>query len=188
MYDQGEYSQFKFFIKFWEYSRNLSNFLLQTGENKVEQLSQEMLKKYIIYAKDKVTPNLLNMDQDKVSKMFASLRRESMVSLVFIEQNCRVWWKQYIFYIWEKSQNFRKTKFTSDQKVLKFLSLMHVNQFGTVWLTQSESEPLLTKSPKLGNPGRHAYLAYHKISLTSSKSIQNFQKQHQTQPHAFKFN
>lgn len=50
------------------------------GESKVEQLSQEMLKKYIIYAKDKVTPNLLNMDQDKVSKMFASLRRESMIT------------------------------------------------------------------------------------------------------------
>lgn len=49
-------------------------------EKKIEPLSQEMLKKYIIYAKDKVTPNLLNMDQDKVSKMFASLRRESMIT------------------------------------------------------------------------------------------------------------
>ena len=45
----------------------------------MEPLSQDMLKKYIIYSKDKVTPNLLNMDQDKVSKMFAALRRESMV-------------------------------------------------------------------------------------------------------------
>jgi DNA replication licensing factor MCM2 len=39
-----------------------------------------MVKKYIIYAKDKVRPNLQNMDQDKVSKMFASLRRESMIT------------------------------------------------------------------------------------------------------------
>ena len=56
-------------------------FVLQplVPEPKVELIPQDMLKKYIIYSKDKVTPNLLNMDQDKVSKMFASLRRESMV-------------------------------------------------------------------------------------------------------------
>ena len=54
-------------------------FLQEVKEEKIEAISQDMLKKYIIYAKDKVTPNLLNMDQDKVSKMFASLRRESMV-------------------------------------------------------------------------------------------------------------
>ena len=45
----------------------------------IELIPQDLLKKYIIYAKDKVTPNLLNMDQDKVSKMFAALRKESMV-------------------------------------------------------------------------------------------------------------
>jgi len=52
----------------------------EVKEEKIEALSQNMLKKYIIYSKDKVTPNLLNMDQDKVSKMFASLRRESMIT------------------------------------------------------------------------------------------------------------
>jgi len=53
-----------------------------------------MLKKYIIYAKDKVTPNLLNMDQDKVSKMFASLRRESMVRTIPV---CIGTFKRYRF-------------------------------------------------------------------------------------------
>ena len=48
----------------------------------VEQLPQDMLKKYIIYAKDKVHPKLNNMDQDKIARMFADLRRESMVSHV----------------------------------------------------------------------------------------------------------
>lgn len=48
----------------------------------MEQLSQEMLKKYIIYAKDKIHPKLNNMDQDKIAQMFADLRRESMVSPV----------------------------------------------------------------------------------------------------------
>jgi len=49
-------------------------------EPKFEPISQEMLKKYIIYAKDKVKPNLQHMDQDKVSKMFAALRKESMIT------------------------------------------------------------------------------------------------------------
>ena len=44
-----------------------------------ETIPQEMLKKYIIYAREKIHPKLHNMDQDKVSRMFAELRKESMV-------------------------------------------------------------------------------------------------------------
>lgn len=40
-----------------------------------------MLKKYIIYAREKIHPKLHNMDQDKVARMFAELRKESMVRL-----------------------------------------------------------------------------------------------------------
>lgn len=47
----------------------------------MELLSQETLKKYLIYAKDKMHPKLNNMDQDKIASMFADLRRESMVSV-----------------------------------------------------------------------------------------------------------
>ncbi|XP_057296676.1 DNA replication licensing factor mcm2-like [Hydractinia symbiolongicarpus] len=54
--------------------------LAVVNQTAVEPIPQDLLKKYIIYAKDKVTPNLLNMDQDKVSKMFAALRRESMIT------------------------------------------------------------------------------------------------------------
>jgi len=39
-----------------------------------------MLKKYIIYAREKIHPKLHNMDQDKIARMFAELRKESMVS------------------------------------------------------------------------------------------------------------
>jgi len=46
----------------------------------VELIPQDLLKKYLIYAKERVTPNLMHMDQDKISKMFASLRRESMIT------------------------------------------------------------------------------------------------------------
>ena len=40
-----------------------------------------MLKKYIIYSKEKAHPKLHQMDQDKVAKMYSDLRRESMVIL-----------------------------------------------------------------------------------------------------------
>lgn len=46
----------------------------------VEPLPQDLLKKYIIYCKDKVHPKLHQMDQDKVAKMYSELRRESMAT------------------------------------------------------------------------------------------------------------
>lgn len=45
----------------------------------VEPLPQEILKKYIIYAKERIHPKLHQMDQDKVAKMYSDLRKESMV-------------------------------------------------------------------------------------------------------------
>jgi DNA replication licensing factor MCM2 len=44
------------------------------------RLPQDLLKNYIIYAKEKVHPKLQRVDQDKVSQLYAQLRRESMVS------------------------------------------------------------------------------------------------------------
>lgn len=46
----------------------------------VEIIPQDMLKKYIVYSKEKVHPRLNYMDQDKISHMYADLRRESMVT------------------------------------------------------------------------------------------------------------
>lgn len=51
--------------------------LLNTNSS-VEPLPQELLRKYIIYCKEKVHPKLHQMDQDKIAKMYAELRRESM--------------------------------------------------------------------------------------------------------------
>ncbi|XP_047122833.1 DNA replication licensing factor mcm2 [Hydra vulgaris] len=59
---------------------SVDNQLASVNDPGIELIPQSLLKKYIIYAKDKVTPNLLNMDQDKVSKMFAALRKESMIT------------------------------------------------------------------------------------------------------------
>ncbi|XP_042092641.1 DNA replication licensing factor MCM2 isoform X2 [Ovis aries] len=46
----------------------------------VEPLPQEVLRKYITYAKEKVHPKLNQMDQDKVAKMYSDLRKESMAT------------------------------------------------------------------------------------------------------------
>merc|ERR1719150_2354199 len=44
----------------------------------VEKIPQELLKKYLIYAREKINPKLHQMDQDKVAKMYTELRQESM--------------------------------------------------------------------------------------------------------------
>ena len=46
----------------------------------VEIIPQDLLKKYIVYSKEKVHPRLNHMDQDKISRMYADLRRESMMT------------------------------------------------------------------------------------------------------------
>ncbi|KZS89020.1 MCM-domain-containing protein [Sistotremastrum niveocremeum HHB9708] len=40
-------------------------------------IPQDILKKYIMYARDKIKPKLHDLDQEKLSKLFADLRRES---------------------------------------------------------------------------------------------------------------
>merc|ERR1719333_1578810 len=44
----------------------------------VEKIPQDLLKKYIIYAREKFHPKLHQMDQEKVAKMYSDLRRETM--------------------------------------------------------------------------------------------------------------
>jgi DNA replication licensing factor MCM2 len=46
----------------------------------VEKIPQDLLKKYILYAREKVRPKLHNMDQDKVARMYSDLRKESMAT------------------------------------------------------------------------------------------------------------
>ncbi|KAI0717265.1 MCM-domain-containing protein [Cerioporus squamosus] len=43
-------------------------------------IPQELLRKYIMYAKEKVRPKLYDMDQEKLSRLFADLRRESLAT------------------------------------------------------------------------------------------------------------
>ncbi|CAE6419282.1 DNA replication licensing factor mcm2 OS=Schizosaccharomyces pombe (strain 972 / ATCC 24843) GN=mcm2 PE=1 SV=1 [Rhizoctonia solani AG-1 IB] len=45
-----------------------------------DAMPQDLLRKYIMYAREKVKPKLHNMDQEKLSKLFADLRRESLAT------------------------------------------------------------------------------------------------------------
>uniref|UniRef100_A0A3Q3NIT7 DNA replication licensing factor MCM2 n=1 Tax=Labrus bergylta TaxID=56723 RepID=A0A3Q3NIT7_9LABR len=46
----------------------------------VPPIPQELLRKYIIYAKERVHPKLNQMDQDKVARIYSELRKESMAT------------------------------------------------------------------------------------------------------------
>merc|ERR1719412_1323883 len=51
-----------------------------SGMAGVEKIPQELLKKYILYSRERIHPKLHQMDQDKVAKMYSDLRRESMAT------------------------------------------------------------------------------------------------------------
>ncbi|KAF8532503.1 MCM2/3/5 family-domain-containing protein [Gautieria morchelliformis] len=43
-------------------------------------IPQDVLRKYIMYARDKIRPKLHDLDQEKMSRLFADLRRESLAT------------------------------------------------------------------------------------------------------------
>ena len=43
-------------------------------------IPQDILRKYIMYARDKIRPKLFDLDQEKLARLFADLRRESMAT------------------------------------------------------------------------------------------------------------
>ncbi|KAI1398306.1 MCM-domain-containing protein [Hypoxylon fuscum] len=52
----------------------------QTHPDKENQVPQELLRKYILYAREHCQPKLLHMDEDKVARLFADMRRESLAT------------------------------------------------------------------------------------------------------------
>ncbi|KAH7633900.1 hypothetical protein SMAC4_05562 [Sordaria macrospora] len=55
----------------------------QTGEHgrkKEGEIPQELLRKYILYARERCQPKLYHMDEDKVARLFADMRRESLAT------------------------------------------------------------------------------------------------------------
>ncbi|XP_055342727.1 DNA replication licensing factor MCM2-like [Paramacrobiotus metropolitanus] len=49
-------------------------------ETHAEPIEQDLLKKYITYARERIHPKLHSVDQDKIANMYAELRRESMIT------------------------------------------------------------------------------------------------------------
>ncbi|TAQ86001.1 hypothetical protein B7494_g5661 [Chlorociboria aeruginascens] len=51
------------------------------GEPKQEgEIPQELLRKYILYARERCSPKLYHIDEEKVAKLFADMRRESLAT------------------------------------------------------------------------------------------------------------
>ncbi|BFZ58055.1 MCM DNA helicase complex subunit [Savitreella phatthalungensis] len=51
---------------------------LPANISEVEPIPQDLLKKYIVYAREHVRPKLHQMDTDKVSRLYSDMRRESL--------------------------------------------------------------------------------------------------------------
>ncbi|KRT79946.1 hypothetical protein AMK59_6727, partial [Oryctes borbonicus] len=56
------------------------NEIMEETESDDLSISQEMLKKYIVYARENIHPKLQNMDQDKVANIYSQLRQESLAT------------------------------------------------------------------------------------------------------------
>ncbi|KAL9584913.1 MAG: hypothetical protein Q9203_004467 [Teloschistes exilis] len=57
---------------------------VNNGEPRQEgEIPQELLRKYIMYAREKCRPKLYQIDQDKVARLFADMRRESLATGAF---------------------------------------------------------------------------------------------------------
>lgn len=48
--------------------------------NGVDEIPQDILRQYIVYAKENVRPKLTNIDEDKIAKMYSQLRQESFAT------------------------------------------------------------------------------------------------------------
>ncbi|PSR97624.1 MCM2/3/5 family-domain-containing protein [Coniella lustricola] len=51
-----------------------------TATAKEGEIRQELLRKYILWAREHCTPKLGNLDEDKIARLFADMRRESLAT------------------------------------------------------------------------------------------------------------
>jgi DNA replication licensing factor MCM2 len=49
-------------------------------DSMLQIIPQDILRKYIMYAREKIRPKLFDLDQEKLARLFADLRRESMAT------------------------------------------------------------------------------------------------------------
>lgn len=53
---------------------------MAASSKKNGEIPQELLRKYILYARERCSPKLIQMDQDKISRLFADMRKESLAT------------------------------------------------------------------------------------------------------------
>ena len=64
-----------------EHEEEIRDQQINGGEPKQEgEIPQELLRKYILYARERCRPKLYQIDQDKVARLFADMRRESLAT------------------------------------------------------------------------------------------------------------
>ncbi|KAF2173770.1 hypothetical protein M409DRAFT_62033 [Zasmidium cellare ATCC 36951] len=63
-----------------EESMDLDGVESQAGPKTKTDIPQEMLRKYILYAREHCRPKLYQIDQDKIARLFADMRRESLAT------------------------------------------------------------------------------------------------------------
>ena len=64
-----------------EHDTEMRDQQINGGEPKQEgEIPQELLRKYILYARERCRPKLYQIDQDKVARLFADMRRESLAT------------------------------------------------------------------------------------------------------------
>jgi DNA replication licensing factor MCM2 len=52
----------------------------ERSRKKEGEIPQELLRKYILYARERCSPKLYHMDEDKVARLFADMRKESLAT------------------------------------------------------------------------------------------------------------
>ncbi|KAK0635903.1 MCM2/3/5 family-domain-containing protein [Bombardia bombarda] len=52
----------------------------EAAASQENQIPQNLLRKYIVYARERCSPKLYHMDEDKVARLFADMRRESLAT------------------------------------------------------------------------------------------------------------
>jgi DNA replication licensing factor MCM2 len=64
-----------------EHSSDMRAGAVNGGEPKQEgEIPQELIRKYILYARERCSPKLYNIDEEKVARLFADMRRESLAT------------------------------------------------------------------------------------------------------------
>lgn len=73
----------------------------ENEDSAIKPIPQELLKKYIVYARQSRNPSLSSINQDKVSTLYGKIRQESMVGHSnFITENNKYNMKMLTNLIW----------------------------------------------------------------------------------------